>query len=338
MPTLFTKISPGTARLHTLFHRHAGGVSFRSGGAVWRFGPKGRAGRTQGATLHGTLGDAEFTVWLNSPDWKNAAGSVLGVPAGAIDSMPDDLARAALECFAADALSALEQAAGVSVAVTGLTRADSEPLSSACPFELVADGGLRLAGSWSVASPAAEGLERLESLLRSRGAGTWALPDDFPVDAAVFVGMWTAPLSEVKELAAGDVALSPGGAERFVVIGSKWRCAACLTDGKLCVEGKTMTDAKEPPEAGGGAEETVVPLDGIDVDVQARVGRLTMTLGQIRLLGAGQIVEFSTPVESPVTLLANGRPVATGELVDVGGRVGVRIAAMAEEDGKAWED
>ncbi len=72
-------------------------------------------------------------------------------------------------------------------------------------------------------------------------------------------------------------------------------------------------------------------LDSIEVDVQARVGRLAMTLGQVRLLGAGQVLEFSTPVESPVTLLANGRPVATGELVDVGGRVGVRIVAMAEE-------
>ncbi len=333
MSTLFTKLSPDAARLHTLFHRHAGGIAFRAGDAVWNFGPAGKRGRTQGATLYGKLGDAEFTAWLDSPDWKNAAGSVLGVAADAVDSLPDDLTRAALECFAADALSALEQAAGVSVSVTGLAKADSEPLSSSCPFELVSGGGLRLSGSWSMASADAEGRERLEALLRSRPAGEWAAPDDFPVDAVVCLGMWTAPLSTVKDLEPGDVALSPGGGERFVVIGSKWRCAARLADGVLSVEGNTMTDAKESPEAAARTDapaEMVVPLDEMEVDVQARVGRLAMTLAQLRLLGAGQVVEFSTPVESPVTLLANGRPIATGELVDVGGRVGVRIAAMAE--------
>ncbi len=335
MPTLFKKLSPETARLHTLFHRHAGGAAFRAGDAVWRFGAAGGRGRgrTEGATVYGTLGDAGFTVWLDSPDWKEAAGSVLGIPADAVEALSEELVLAALSCFAADALAALEQAAGVSVAVTGLVREESEPLASACSFALVSGDGLRLAGAWSLASADTEGRERLETLLRARPAGEWSAPDDFPVDADVCIGMWTAPLSAVREMAAGDVALAPGGAERFVVIGSTWRCAARLADGVLSVEGKTMADAKKTPKTGtegGEAAETVVSVDDIEVDVQARVGRLTLTLAQVRQLGAGQVLEFSTPVESPVTLVANGRPVATGELVDVGGRVGVKIAAMAE--------
>lgn len=330
MPTLFTKIAPAAARLRTLFHRHAAGIGFKAGGKEWRFGP-GTGGRRHGATVYGTLGEAEFTVWLDSPDWKTAAAGVLGVPAASVDALPDQLVRAALECFAAEALAALEQAAGTPVAVTGLERAESDPLASACPFELLGGDGLRLAGSWVAAESGAGGA--VERLLRSRAVPGRALPDDFPVAAAVCVGLWRAPLSALEGLAPGDVALSPAGAERFVVIGSKLRCAARLADGVLSVEGKTMADAKNTPApapGAGPAGDPISPLDEVEVDVQARVGRITMTLAQLRQLGAGQVIEFSTPVESPATLLANGRPVATGELVDVGGRVGVKITAMAE--------
>lgn len=89
-------------------------------------------------------------------------------------------------------------------------------------------------------------------------------------------------------------------------------------------------DAGADP-GGGKGEDELAGLDEALVDVRAEVGRMTVTLGQLRRLGEGQVVEFDAPVEHPVILRVGSKAVATGELVDVGGRVGVRIVAMATQ-------
>ncbi len=116
--------------------------------------------------------------------------------------------------------------------------------------------------------------------------------------------------------------VSPAGAERFLTVGGKVRFAARLKDGVLSVEGGSMTDTAN---ATAPDQELPASVDGIEVELRADVGRLTVTLDQLRQLGAGQVVEFSTPVESPVTLSVGGKAFASGELVDIGGRVGVCI-------------
>jgi type III secretion protein Q len=112
-----------------------------------------------------------------------------------------------------------------------------------------------------------------------------------------------------------------------LLVGGQLRFAARLENGVLAVEGKTMTVVAKPPEP---AADALAEIEAVEVELQAQVGRLTVTLGQLRRLGAGQVVEFSTPIESPAILAVGGKTVAVGELVDVGGRVGVRITAMAE--------
>lgn len=86
-----------------------------------------------------------------------------------------------------------------------------------------------------------------------------------------------------------------------------------------------MAEASTDPEGRGG---DAADIDAIEVEVTAQVGRVVMTLAELRRLGEGQTVEFASPVESPARLVVGGKTVATGELVDVGGRVGVRILTM----------
>lgn len=334
MPSLFAKLDPDAARLQTLVHRHAAGLAFETDGRRWRHEPGGATAVT-GPVAYGALGRAEFSVWLNEPDWRVAAASVLGVGPGDLDGLPEPLLIASLECFADAALAGLEQATGLPAALTRFAPENSSAPSSACRFTLRADGGPAIAGAWVVAGADAEWRRGIEESLRRLPAVRAVLPDDMPVPAAVALGVWTMTVAEAESLAVGDVALSPAGAERVAIIGGRLRCAARLRDGVLTVEGNTMTDAEPAPapeddSEQGGAALAPEAMDAVEVDVQARVGRIAMTLGQLRQLGAGQVVEFSTPVETPVSLVVGGKTVARGELVDVGGRVGVRITAMAE--------
>ncbi len=66
-------------------------------------------------------------------------------------------------------------------------------------------------------------------------------------------------------------------------------------------------------------------LENLDIEVRFELGREIMTLGELQKLAPGQIFELRGPIRSPVTITANSRPVARGEVVDIEGRVGVRV-------------
>lgn len=364
MRSLFRKLSPESACFYSLFHRHIRGLSFSAGDSgMWRADSAASGSGTHGATAYATLGDGEVTVWLNSPDWLVAAGKVLGVRPERAAELPDELQLAALECFASAVFSAIERGTGLPVALTRMEKSETVPLSSACFFSLTDPDGLRVRGAWSAAIRGTWHKEAEKALL-SLPVGTRGLPDDFLVGGEVCVGMWGISASELFDLSNGDVVLSPSGLERTVCVGGRYRFAARLNEGVLKVDGKSMTDISSgandadglglggglQPEAGvgEGSGEGVagdgggvgVPAEGesgglgriddVRVEMHARVGTLGLTLGELRALGEGQVVEFSTPVESPASLVVNGRVIARGELLDVGGRVGVRITAIME--------
>lgn len=334
MASLFTRIAPETARLYTLLHRAAGRSGVGAAGGAWRLEwLSDGAAAAPGVALYGTLGSGEFTVWLDDPDWRLAAARALETPPDQVAALPEPLVRAGLVCFADEALAGVEKAVGAWVAVARVEMNESPPPSSACRFRLTGEDGLRIGGAWVLADAGGRARGALEKCLSALPVPSRELPDGLPLDAVVAVALGGAPAAALDGLAPGDVVLSPAGAERELLVGGRLRFAARLENGVLAVEGKTMTEAKKAdakapaPEAG---PEDLARLEEVEVELQAQVGRLVVTLAQLRQLGAGQVVEFSTPVESPATLTVGGRAIATGELVDVGGRVGVRITALAE--------
>lgn len=326
MAVFFKKINPAAARLHTLFSMHVRGLSFTAGGGTWT-ADAACPPAEHGATVYGKLGETEFTVWLNDPDWRIAAATTLASDPAGLDRFPEPLIRAALECFAGDVLGTVERATGLPLSVANIEISPSTPVASACRFSLKRADGLTLGGAWLVRDPDAGWLGVIEKAFAGNPAPRMNVPDDVPLTASVGIGTWTVPASILDGLEAGDVVLSPAGPERFVVVGGVLRFAARMENGILAVEGKTMTQAEPAPGSDAGE---LAALDAVEVELQARVGTLAMTMAQFRRLGEGQVVEFSTPVESPVVLAVNGKPFCVGELLDVGGRVGVRILKMKE--------
>ena len=66
-------------------------------------------------------------------------------------------------------------------------------------------------------------------------------------------------------------------------------------------------------------------LDSLNLTVDVDVGRLTMPLGQLRELAVGQVIDLGFDATTSVSLRVNGQVVATGELVRIAERTGVRL-------------
>lgn len=84
------------------------------------------------------------------------------------------------------------------------------------------------------------------------------------------------------------------------------------------------------------ADEPAAPadpdvLDDLPLALTLRCGQLTLTLGQLRELGSGSVLEINGVAPGQATLCYGERVVAEGELVDVDGRLGLQITRLASQ-------
>ena len=85
--------------------------------------------------------------------------------------------------------------------------------------------------------------------------------------------------------------------------------------------------ASQDTSSSGAHEATSHLIDEAKVVVEVRVGRSALTVAEVGSLQAGQVLELGVPLGEPVSLLAGGKMIARGELVNVEGRLGVRVLA-----------
>ncbi len=84
----------------------------------------------------------------------------------------------------------------------------------------------------------------------------------------------------------------------------------------------------------GGADQgapTARDLDllaDVNVEVAVEFGRTRMRLGDLLTLRRGSLVELARRPEEQVMILANGTPIAYGDIVVVGDQVGVHIVEL----------
>lgn len=93
-------------------------------------------------------------------------------------------------------------------------------------------------------------------------------------------------------------------------------------------------DAQEQP-APQGPGIGIDPLLDVTVTVAAELGRRRMTLAELSRLRPGSIVELYRSVADPVELVAQGIPIARGEVVVVDDRFAVRITEILDPRRKA---
>lgn len=71
-------------------------------------------------------------------------------------------------------------------------------------------------------------------------------------------------------------------------------------------------------------------LGKVDLTVEAFLGAASMTISELGELEIEDVVELDAPLNAAVELRLNGIAIASGELVAVGEKFGVKITTIAE--------
>ena len=69
-------------------------------------------------------------------------------------------------------------------------------------------------------------------------------------------------------------------------------------------------------------------INGVKVEISVVLGRSVIPMHQLLRMGRGAVIELDSAQDDPVTVLANERPVAKGEIVIHGDRIGVSITQI----------
>ncbi len=94
-------------------------------------------------------------------------------------------------------------------------------------------------------------------------------------------------------------------------------------------EGAGRLRMEDESELAEGSDEEAGLLDNLLLTVRVELPARRISLEELTRLRAGQILELDCRATDPVELVADGRRVATGELVDIEGRLGVRVTRLA---------
>ena len=79
--------------------------------------------------------------------------------------------------------------------------------------------------------------------------------------------------------------------------------------------------------------------DSIQVDMSAEFDKVKLTLGELKSIEEGLIIDLCSVYDNNVTLKVGGKDVAAGELVIINDRFGVKINKITEsENHAAYED
>lgn len=74
-----------------------------------------------------------------------------------------------------------------------------------------------------------------------------------------------------------------------------------------------------------------VSLNAIPVRVSFDLGERQLSLGELKTLQVGQVLELGRPLSEAINIRANGALIGRGELVEVDGRLGVVVGSLFEQ-------
>ncbi len=69
-------------------------------------------------------------------------------------------------------------------------------------------------------------------------------------------------------------------------------------------------------------------IQGVKVEISVVLGRSVIPMHQLLRMGRGAVIELDSRQEDAVTVLANDRPVAKGEIIIHGDKIGVSITEL----------
>jgi flagellar motor switch protein FliN/FliY len=69
-------------------------------------------------------------------------------------------------------------------------------------------------------------------------------------------------------------------------------------------------------------------VDNVKVEISVVLGRSVIPMHQLLRMGRGAVIELDSNQDDPVTILANDRPVAKGEIQIQGDKIAVSVVEL----------
>ena len=150
----------------------------------------------------------------------------------------------------------------------------------------------------------------------------------------LILGSTTFPVADIKRLDVGDIVVfeNSNSSEMTLV------CNNIVQKFQV----KPNINIVEPYDNSGGGgmeEDTNTNLwDSIQVDMAAEFDKVKVTLGELKSIEEGLIVDLCSVYDNKVTLKVGGKSVASGELVIINDRFGVRIEKVNDSSSASSDD
>lgn len=69
-------------------------------------------------------------------------------------------------------------------------------------------------------------------------------------------------------------------------------------------------------------------IEGVKVEISVVLGRSVIPMHQLLRMGRGAVIELDSRQDDPVTILANDRAIAKGEIIIQGEKVAVAVSQL----------
>jgi type III secretion protein Q len=292
-----------------------------------------------GGHLRLTLSPDTITSWLNA-----------NLPAVALDELSDPLVATAVEVLLEYVFSALDAAS-----TCGRPRViEGEANDAPLPHGWTLTARHNASGHLGFALLEADtlGLLLLANLLKRAPQTSNGLnEDDLPVTVYADLGRTVLSAANLSGLRAQDTIFIDD--YRVTSDGDLWLVASghgvrlrpqqdsyCVTQGWTPMMNDLLDSSRES-DADAFLDDGPAPIetdkdfdvDAVPVTLTFSLGERQVTLGELRHLQPGEVFDLARPLAGgPVMVRANGRLFATGDVVDIDGRVGVTLRALGEPE------
>lgn len=171
------------------------------------------------------------------------------------------------------------------------------------------------------------GLDRLKTR-------SFAVPSDFPLGLRLELGTQVLSVSQLHALRQGDALIPEDWPLAHGQVRARigpFLAPALLQNNRLVLSGALHSkqfasetrDMSVPTHDATGVQP--VDLDSIEVSLSFEFGRWPISLGEMKNLANGYVFDLARPVDGPIDIMANGKLLGRGEIVQIGDKLGVRL-------------
>lgn len=285
------------------------------------------------------LGNTTAGLWLS--DWPLTEQIRQFVPDGLLPQLPENLTISIIESALAPLLQQAEQALGLSIAIQA-TSAESHSPRYNLPlgFELqILD---RESGNLQQTITVLLMLDphlypHLQERLRHWPSDTNPDWEEHVTPAWLEISRVVFTMQEINQLQPSDLILLED--TRFE---SESLLRLCLNSGHYCeatlnqAQPSTLTINTEwMPMSDNEQKQNIEHISQIPVQLSFDVGEKTLSFNEVRQLRPGSVLELGKSLPEIIQIRSQHRLIGTGELVEINGRVGVRILNLFNKKAKA---